>query len=180
VGNATDPQTGNRVTIVMRNNGNGTFGAPVGYATGGDTRIQIGDINQDGYADLVVGSAASNGFYVLTNDQAGGFTSTFYNQGFAPLALAIRDLNGDSYSDIIVGYNNAGGGYVDIWQGNALGGFGTSAAYTITAAAGLSDIAVGDFDGDAKPDIAVGEPGPLSEVEVFLNTTPILPGGGGM
>jgi hypothetical protein len=87
------------------------------------------------------------------------------------ISLAIADLNGDGYSDLIVG-DDAGGelgeGTVYVFKSGATAA-GIPSGDTGTAATRLfgtdlnfvfgAFVAVGDINGDAKPDLVVADPG---------------------
>src|SRR5207249_4062925 len=66
---------------------------------------------------------------------------------------------------------NTGSNSVQVWRGNGTGGF--TLGNTLSVGAGQSPVAVavGDFNADARPDIAVADRD-LNNVKVFLaNTT---------
>jgi hypothetical protein len=82
--------------------GNVSFGIP-GTLTlaSGVTDIQTGDLNGDGFADLIVTSAGNGAFY--ESDGKGNFANTY--TGFAvygtTLDLVAADVNGDGYADVL-------------------------------------------------------------------------------
>jgi hypothetical protein len=80
-----------------------------------------------------------------------------YPAGRAPFSVAVGDFNRDGIPDLVVA--NAGGaaGAVSIFLGNGDGTFRASREY----AAGVDtfSVAVGDFNGDGKPDLVVGTNG---------------------
>jgi hypothetical protein len=154
----------NRLYVFV-NNGGGGFGAPniidLGSITGnGDDRgVAIGDFNGDGKPDLVVHTVDpsniehiwflagnGNGTFAAPVDRGsyGGAT-----QGIVRYAAA--DMNGDGKLDL-VGLGLGHGVFVSL--GNGDGTF--QAPHEYTADQGfLTDMAVADFDGDGKPDVAV-------------------------
>jgi Bacterial Ig-like domain (group 3)/FG-GAP-like repeat/FG-GAP repeat len=166
--------------------------AKPGVATNGFSRITLnsggtnpsfvatGDINGDGYPDVVV--ANENGqntgsFSVFKNDGAGdlslvGTYSTFSNN---PSWIGLADVTGDGILDVVVGSfgkddgtgNNVVGNNITIFQGNAdaqgHGNFTFSTNPITTLAPDISFIpaalAIADFNGDGIQDIAAAVPG---------------------
>ncbi|MFJ3440535.1 VCBS repeat-containing protein [Streptomyces sp. NPDC086081] len=104
---------------------------------------------------------------VLTQDSAGVPGTAEQGDRFGK-ALASGDLNADGYADLVVGStgedvgSDADGGSVTVvWGGkNGLsGGKGvTDPAVSAHDEYGMS-LAVGDFDGDGRPDLATGSTG---------------------
>jgi hypothetical protein len=135
----------------------------------------IGDLDGDGKLDVVIANGiASSTVSVFRNSSTVGnisFASKInFSTGSAPLSVAIGDLTGDGRPDIIVANN--GSDSVSIFRnvsnpGNILFDTKTS-LYSGTNPFG---IAVGDIDGDGKPDIAVTSQGSSSSLSVIRNTS---------
>src|SRR5580692_1987189 len=82
-----------------------------------------------------------------------------YAAGVGPLAVAVGDFNGDGKPDLAVSNNCPVGGCggnlpstVSILLGNGDGTFQPHVDYPVGSPTG---VAVGDFNGDGKPDLAV-------------------------
>jgi hypothetical protein len=153
-------------------------GASFGYAVG-----TAGDVNGDGYADVVVGAPGyDNGqtdegrayVYYGSADRVGLSLYAAWiavgEQEAAEFGCAVGtagDVNGDGYADVIVGayYYDSGegrGGRVFVYHGSA-GGLNTTAAWTAqsdqgTAHFGAAVGTAGDVNGDGYADVVVGAP----------------------
>lgn len=161
-----------------------------GYVVG-----TAGDVNRDGYSDVLVGSPnytngqASEGRVFLYLGSAAGLGATpawtsECNQTGAQLgrgASTAGDVNGDGYSDVIVGapsYGNgqSGEGRAYLYLGSA-SGLGASPVWTaesdqLSAAFGNSVSTAGDVNGDGYDDVLVGallyDNGQTDEGRAFL------------
>jgi hypothetical protein len=156
----------NNVSILL-GNGDGTFRAQKTYWIGGRPQsVAVGDFNGDGRADLAVNNTGSSPDYngtvsVLLGNGDGTFqTQKNYAVDDGPQSVAVGDFNGDGKTDLAVAnygsypdYN----GTVSVLLGNGDGTFQTQKNYAVGWPP--SSIAVGDFNGDAKPDLAVANYG---------------------
>jgi hypothetical protein len=101
---------------VMLGNGDGTFANPVNYAVGDyPESVALGDLNQDGYTDLVV--ALNTGRVVVLLGNGDGTFQPAINFGSmgsgGNVAVAVADLNGSGYPDVLVA-NSSGLGTLTI------------------------------------------------------------------
>ncbi len=144
----------------------GTFAAPAALAVGGEpTSAAVADVNGDGLQDIV---ATTNGnlMSVLIQDPAhpGTFLAHVdYPVGPHPVAVAIADLDGDGRPDLAVANN--GTRLAPTTQGLSIllqdvqpGTFRAAVTYD-TGDSYATSVAVGDLDGDGRPDVAVANAG---------------------
>ena len=144
---------------VLLGNGDGTFQPAVGYAVGSPPSslpfLAIGDFNGDGRADLAVANFANNNLSVLLGNGDGTFQpAVSYYAISSPTSVAVGDFNGDGKADLAVANANPITiiGSVSVLLGN---GDGTFQPAVIYGTVGSNSVAVGDFNGDGRADLAV-------------------------
>jgi hypothetical protein len=147
---------------ILLSNGDGSFQAPTSYTIGlasGVESLAVGDFTGDGNLDLAVANETSNSVSVLLGNGDGAFQAArTFAAGTQPHSVAVGDFNGDGLLDLAVAdYGNpftGNGAAVSVLLGNGDGAF--QAAQTFPAGSHPQSVAVGDFNGDGIPDLAVG------------------------
>jgi hypothetical protein len=178
---------GSGVTVsVLLGNGDGTFQVAQTVATGDFAgAVAVGDFNGDGKLDLAVPqNSTSAPVWVLLGNGDGTFqVAQTVAVGDTPGAVVVGDFNGDGKPDLAVvtcdcHYPDPPRAMVAVLLGQ---GDGTFQAPLSFAAGGLSSgsrVAVGDFDGDGVPDLAVSNGDSGANLGPSTDTVSVLLGQG--
>ena len=174
---------GNTEFSVLLGVGNGTFVRQpvVTLVAGGDlfsacNDIGVGDLNRDTILDLVVPLGNGNGNAILIGNGNGTFqvrSRIQIDETFAPLHVAVADYNRDGLLDIARTMGDGTNGLMQILRGNGDGTFQAPNRYLVPPPSrGGIMILAGDWNGDAKPDVAFVEGGAgAPTIDVLTNTT---------
>jgi hypothetical protein len=161
---------------VSLGNGDGTFQAATSYTVDTDpvntyspgggnggyfNGVAVGDLNGDGYPDIVVTDSNGGNIDVLLGNGDGTFQTPVaygtgndgdtapFPDGTFPQGVSLGDLNGDGVLDAVIGNN--GPGTVAVMLGNGDGTFQNSTEY---ANGGGNQLAIADFAGTGNLGVA--------------------------
>lgn len=149
-----DPDNDYKLFVFLQNS-SGELDAPIRYATSGiytarPSTVAIGDVDNDGLADVVIG--------------AGGSVEVFTQNGNGSLNLPVQYQTQDSNKIILGDFNNdglldiagigGGTGTVSVLLQNLLGTLNSPVTYSVTHG-GYDDLEAGDLNNDGLTDIVV-------------------------
>src|SRR5439155_1545110 len=134
------------------------------YPVGGSPySVAVGDFNGDGKQDLAVAKVLSNNVSVLLVNGTGRFRASLrYPAGGSPSSVAVGDFNGDGKQNLDVANFSSNSNNVSVLLGTGTGSF--QAALSYPAGSSPRSVAVGDFNGDGKQDLAVANSGSDNEI----------------
>jgi hypothetical protein len=148
-----------------------SFTGPTNYTAGHPYSVAVGDFNSDGHPDLAVANEGFGGgsVSILLGTGDGTFTGpTNFPTGRLLVSVAVGDFNGDGHPDLaVVDVGEIGGGSVSIFLGTGDGTFTGAGGYGVGESP--RSVAVGDFNGDGHPDLAVANAG-SDNVSILLGT----------
>jgi hypothetical protein len=136
----------------------GTLRPQVTYAVGtAPNTLAMGDFNGDGFLDLAVTNFGSKTVTILlgASYKSGNFSvqTPSLAVGANPVGIAVADFNGDGFADLAV--TNSGANSVSILLGKGDGTFQPQVVFTGNIGNSPYPVAVGDFNGDGLPDLAI-------------------------
>ncbi len=186
--------------VIQSNSGNGTFPntstfsfptPPAGYTFDHLNRIlEIADLNNDGFPDIITTFAVRNGSNAITNyilvfmNSGQGHSGndqflapvlyTDYFTGNGNAGVAIKDFNGDGYPDLLIAISGSpNASYFKLFRNNGVNangwlGFQNTTSYTSINAGNVSELQTLDADHDGDLDFILILEG--SSITFFRNT----------
>ncbi len=153
---------------VYLNNGAGGFATPVLYASEDNPRfVTLGDLNNDGYPEVVLATQSSQTVNVYSNNGDGTYAAfVSYSTGGSTTGVDIADVDMDGDNDLIVAVAT-GQQNVQIFLNNGSGVFGAATLYP--AVTTTNDVVVGDVDNDNDPDLVAVTVNAGNTASVYLN-----------
>lgn len=154
---------------VYRNKGNLLFDTKINYAIGfSPSHIVMGDLNGDNKPDILVANYDGRSFSVLKNNSTSGLINfidrTDFVSGIRSEHLSIGDLNEDGKLDVVV--VNKNDKTISVFKNTSSTNqiqFENQLVYK--AGSETEEAAIGDMNGDGKPDIVVANYGNLYNFE---------------
>jgi hypothetical protein len=147
---------------------------PLGGAFTAGYRVAVGDVNGDHVEDIIAGPGPGGGSTISVLDGTTGNVMFTLPNVYGPnwksgVYVAAGDFNRDGFADIVVA---PGAGQVGPVMG--FSGFDQHLLFKISpfgASTAGATVAVGDVDGDKRPDLIVGNATVGSQVKVFRYTS---------
>jgi hypothetical protein len=167
---------------VLYGSGTGTFTDVTEFSTNGDIAFSAGDVNGDGRTDLVgildEPAVAGKSVVVLYGSSSRTMTSTFLAPIGQPVfrnasVPVITDFNGDLHNDFAIPViDPSNRPSIDLFLGSSSGSF---TVQEIVVAPWQSNLVLGDFDRNRKPDFVFASgtsgTGATATIENYLNET---------
>ncbi len=167
-----------RPFIVTFSCGTNSFDPKVDFTAGTNPwGVAISDLDGDGKSDLAVTNYGAATVSIFLNTGTSGTISFAPNVDFTtgtnPVGVVtIGDLDGDGKPDLVVA--NSFSNTVSAFRNTStIGNISFAAKVDFTAVSGPEGVAIGDLDGDGKPDLAVTNYIFNNIISTFLNTSTI-------
>lgn len=180
-------ETGGTVSVLRNTSTVGaldatSFAAKVDFVTGaGPHSVFLEDLDADGKPEMVSANFNSNTLSVLENTSTPGVinassfaTKVDFGTGTNPQSVGITDVDGDGKPDLVVTNGNAGTNTLSVLRNTTSPGIINASSFTakvdFTTGFYPRSLAIGDIDGDDKPDLVIANFSSNS-ISVLRNTS---------
>jgi flagellin-like hook-associated protein FlgL len=135
--------------------GTGTFDARSSFTSGTDPYyLATADLNRDGVKDIISADSGAASVSVLLGNGDASYQArrSFSTLGSNPTVVVAADFTGDGVADLASGTDSFA--WMTIYKGNGDGTFLASTSFAFAANFKPVALAVGDFNGDSRSDLA--------------------------
>ncbi len=139
----------------IKNMGQGFFGTKQSLPYNSYlTTLEVGDMNNDGKEDIIVGQLSGDSLYYIRNTGNGVFVydSMFYAPSYNIYSIAFGDLDQDQVTDLIISSGDTGPQKIIQFE-NINGAFVQTNIYSSTASPYVYQSYLYDVDNDGKTDV---------------------------
>jgi len=164
-------------SIVLLNNGNGTYAQVVDTVAGSDFLLPelVTDLNGDGISDLVLIEEGDVGFEVQLGNPDGTFRAPNPVPGIGGNGIIVAgDFSGNGRKDLAtIDFNTTSSGTLTIALNKGDGTFLKGNSYTLNATTAnkfMTYLSSGDINGDGKADLVVVYGGTSGTVVPYLSS----------
>lgn len=154
-----------------------SFGSTINFTATGNNHegAAIADFDGDGKLDFVltnsIGASSISVFRNITSGNTISFATRIdYSVDNSPYSVATGDLDGDGKPDLVIGNN--GSNVISIYKNlSTPGNISFGVRTDITVGTNPYGVAIGDLNGDGKPDVIVTTQGTSSSLFVMKNNS---------